>query len=120
MLSKRSVPGMRVSRSRGLAVVLATVLATVAGPAAAHDVGYTHREGGQVECGFQQPARTDIIAVGHARHTWVGQGSVYYHNPTSGWFQTYVVWNTWFMEWRTANQTGWSYDFGASGGGCST
>jgi len=110
---------MRILRSRSLAVLLAVFLVSIAGPAIAHSVTYTHRESGQVECGFQQPARTDILAVGHARHTWYGRGSAYAHNPTTRWYNSSVVWDTWFMEWRTANQQGWSYSSTSSGGGCS-
>lgn len=103
---------------RFAAILLGLALAATAVPAIAHSVNYTTRETGTVECDFNDDVRTDIVAVGHQRHTRVGYEHVFIHTPTDRWSGRAVFWDTFAMNWATANQTGYSYDFLGSGGGC--
>jgi hypothetical protein len=97
---------------------LAVVMALTAVPALAHTVNYTTRETGTAECDFDENVRTDIVAVGHHRHTRVGYMHVVYHTPTDQYYATGELWPTFAMNWATANQAGYPYDFLSSGGGC--
>jgi len=88
-------------------------------PVLAHDVSYTTRETGTAECDFNGHVRTDVLAYGHHRHTRVGVGSAYYHGPTDELKLSYVIWAPFAMTWATSNQTGYTYIYSSSGGGCS-
>lgn len=103
---------------RFAAIMLGVLLALTAVPALAHSVNFTTRETGTAECDFDENVRTDIVAVGHHRHTRVGHSFVVWHTPTDAYYHTYEIWPTFAMEWATANQSGYSYDFLSSGGGC--
>lgn len=101
------------------AVLLGLTLAVAsAAPALAHTVSFTTKETGTAECDFDENVRTDIVAVGHHRHTRVGYTTVTYHLPTDGYYRTGEIWPTFAMNWATANQFGYDYNFSSSGGGC--
>jgi len=103
---------------RFAAMLLGLALALTAVPAVAHTVSYTTKETGTAECDFDENARTDIRAIGHHRHTRVGYESIIFHTGTDGYYRTSVTWPTFAMNWATANQYGYDYDFLSSGGGC--
>lgn len=100
------------------AVLLALTMAATATPTLAHNVSYTTRETGGQECDFDQDVRTDIVAVGHHRHTKVDIQHVIFHTPTTSQETTRVNWGIFAMEWATANQLGYTYSFLSSGAVC--
>ncbi len=100
------------------AILLAVALAAAVAPTLAHTVSFTTRETGTSECSWNQDVRTDIVAVGHHRHTRVGYESVIYHTGIDRYYGTYAIWNTFAMNWALANQYGYPYDYTSSGGGC--
>lgn len=101
-------------------MLLGLALALGAVPALAHTVSFTTRETGTSECDFDESVRTDIVAVGHHRHTAVGYTHVIFHTPTDAYYGTGYIWNVYAMNWALANQSGYSYSSVSSGGGCTT